>query len=351
MIVGVYALAKNESANVAAWEESSRDADVRVVTDTGSTDGTQSLLQAAGVTVTSGTVTPWRWDDAHNLALYHLPASVDVAIRLDLDETLAPGWRKALESAWIPGVRRIRYWYSWSESVRFIADRVHDRSGYRWQGATHEGLVCWQGIDIETFAEGFEIHQKRTPGKRHSTDLVLLEQAVREHPGDVRMQWYLARELDYVGDRRAIEAFERYLAMPGGRPTERAYARRMLSRWYPDSSARHLVAAMLESEHEPEAFLECAERARELGDTVAALHYARQASLCPARSQSHASDPRAYGPAAPQLAYECAWELGLHTEAVEHAREAARRAPGDPQISGNLSYLERITTEAGPRAG
>jgi hypothetical protein len=351
MIVGIYALAKNESANVAAWEASGRDADVRVVTDTGSTDDTVQLLRAADVDVSRGAPVPWRWDDAHNLSLSHLPATVDVCIRLDLDEVLVPGWRDALEAAWRPGVGRMRYWYSWSESVRWQADRVHARAGYRWQGATHEGLVCWHGSDVEVFAEGFEIRQKRDPAKRHTTDLALLEQAARENPGDVRMRWYLARELDYAGDERATTAFEEYLALPGGRPAERAYARRTLARRQPDMAPKHLVAAQLESEQEPEAFLECAERARGLGDTVAALHYARQAALCPAGSQTHASDPRAYGPAAPQLAYECAWELGLLTEAVEHAREAARRAPTDRQIAGNLAYLERITTEAGPRAG
>ena len=119
MKVAIYALAKNEAANVARWEESCRDADVRVVTDTGSADDTVQLLEAAGVTVARGAPIPWRWDDAHNLSLMHVPADVDVAIRLDLDEALDPGWRAALEAAWKPETTKLRYWYWWSDALRF----------------------------------------------------------------------------------------------------------------------------------------------------------------------------------------------------------------------------------------
>jgi len=153
MRVAVYALARNEAANVAAWEASCRDADARVVTDTGSTDGTQEMLAAAGVTVVSGSPQPWRWDDAHNLSLMHVPADVDVCIRLDLDEQLDPGWREALEADWKPYTTKLRYWYHWSESVRFLCDRIHSRGGYRWTGATHEGLVRWSGDDVEAYSE------------------------------------------------------------------------------------------------------------------------------------------------------------------------------------------------------
>ena len=48
MRIGIYALAKNEAKHAAAWAAATADADVRVVTDTGSTDGTVELLEAAG---------------------------------------------------------------------------------------------------------------------------------------------------------------------------------------------------------------------------------------------------------------------------------------------------------------
>lgn len=351
MKVAIYALARNESANVARWEESCREADVRVVTDTGSTDDTVQLLEAAGVAVARGTPIPWRWDDAHNLSLMHVPADVDVAIRLDLDEAIDPGWRDALEAAWKPETTKLRYWYWWSDELRFLCDRVHSRSCYRWQGATHEGLVCWSGDEVQATSERLVIRHHRQPGKTHKSDLTLLRQAVRENPLDTRMQWYLARELDYAGDPRAREAFERYLRMPGGNPHERAYACRVLSKLDPEKASRHLFAALVESPAEPEVTTFIAEKAWGMGDHVGALYWARQAASCPPASMSHASDARAYSEVAPDLAASAAMKLGRHSEALGHAREALRRSPDDERLAKNVRLLETMESEDGPKAG
>jgi len=351
MRIAVYALARNEATNVEPWAESCADADLRIVTDTGSTDDTVAKLEAAGVSVARGAVAPWRWDDAHNLSLAHVPADVDVCIRLDLDEVLVPGWREAVEAAWQADTTKLRYWYAWSDQVRFQSDRIHARAGYRWSGATHEGLVRWSGPEVQTWLDSELIRHRRQPGKRHGTDLELLRQAVRENPTDNRMLWYFARELDYAGDREAVEQFNRFLAAPGGQPTERAYARRILARWEPALAKRHLVAAVLESPEEPEALLALAEEAHALGDAASTLHYARQAAACPPASQTHASDPRAYSDAAPDLACRAAWELGLLAEALDHASVAFRRNPSDRRLAGNVAFLARIAQEAGPRAG
>ena len=350
MKVAIYALAKNEAANVPAWEASCREADVRVVTDTGSADNTVELLAAAGVTVATGSPVPWRWDDAHNLSLYHVPADVDVCIRLDLDEVLDPGWREALEADWTAETGRLRYWYQWSEQVRFLCDRVHRRAGYRWSGPTHEGLTCWDGEDVHTMSERFGIRHHRQPGKKHKSDLTLLKQAVRETPHDARMHWYLAREMDYADDAETLDAWQRYLRMPGGQTTERAYAFRMLAKREPDRAKRHLFAAMLESPQEPESFLAFAEMAYRMEDWVSCLYYARQALSCPASSQTHASDARAYGELPADLACVAASRLAMDDEALKHAREAVRRCPNDPRLIGNLAHLERKLSEVGPKA-
>jgi hypothetical protein len=228
MRIAVYALAKNERKHVEEWAASCVDADFRVVTDTGSTDGTAEALMERGVTVRTGYVCPWRWDDAHNLSLNHVPPDADVCIRLDLDERLQPGWRQAIERAWTGDVNNLRYHYVWSwapdgsEGLTFHCDRVHARRGFRWAQATHEGLVCWTGDKRQAWAEGLAIHHHRDAGKKHVTDLTLLEVAVREAPHDARAQWYLAREMDYAGMPEAADAFRRYLGMDGGQATERA---------------------------------------------------------------------------------------------------------------------------------
>ena len=350
MKVGIYALAKNESANVPTWEASCREADVRVVTDTGSTDDTVVLLEAAGVTVARGTPIPWRWDDAHTLSLVHLPADVDVAIRLDMDEVLDPGWREGLEADWTPETTKLRYWYHWSTDLKFIGDRVHSRAGYRWQGATHEGLVRWSGDEVQTRSDRLVIRHHRQPDKKHSSDLSLLRQAVRENPLDARMHWYLARELDYANDTECVEAYERYLRVPGGNPNERAYARRALARRQPEKETRHLLAAMNESPLEPEVYVAVAEKAWAIGDPVGALYFARQAEACSPENMSHTSDPAAYADTAPDIACSAAMRLGRYAEALKHAQEALRRNPDNPLHARNVRILATMNEEDGPKA-
>jgi len=349
MRVAIYALAKNEAQNVEDWARSTRFADCRVVTDTGSTDGTVEMLEKAGVTVRSGVPTPWRWDDAHNLSLMHVPADVDVAIRLDMDEVLDPGWREALEAAWVEGTTKLRYWYWWSDQIRFLCDRVHSRDGYRWVGPTHEGLVRWSGYEREARSEQFVIRHHRQPGKSHKSDLTLLRRAVEEYPLDARMHWYLARELDYAGDPEAAEVFRKYLQLAGGTQHERSYAYRVLARWEPERSTKRLLQAVIESPCEPEAFLALAERAYSMSDDVAALYYARQAIACHRDNQTHTSDPRAYGEAAADMAASAAFRLGRYEEAAEHAEHAAERSPGYKRLTANAARLATMRDEPGPK--
>jgi len=349
MKVAIYALARNEADNVERWESSCREADVRVVTDTGSTDNTVELLEAAGVTVARGAPIPWRWDDAHNLSLMHSPADADVVIRLDLDEALDPGWREALERDWKPETTKLRYWYWWSHEVRFRCDRIHARTGYRWTGATHEGLVRWDGDEVQTQSDGVVIRHHRQPGKTHKTDLTLLRQAVRENPADARMQWYFARELDYADDAACVEEFTKYLAMPGGAANERAYARRVMGRRDQRGRARHMLGSMLESPLEPEAYVHVAELAWAKGDPVGTLYWARQALNCSDENRSHASDPAAYGEFPADVAYSAAYKLGLMEEALSHAKEAARRNPSSQRHADNVLAIGRMEVEEGPK--
>ena len=349
MKIAIYALARNEAANVERWEASCRQADVRVVTDTGSTDGTQERLRAAGVTIVEGAPVPWRWDDAHNLSLMHAPADADVVIRLDLDEAIDPGWREGVESSWQPETTKLRYPYYYTPDFRFRCDRIHSRHGYRWIGATHEGLVRWSGDQVETFTDAVVIRHHRDPNKRHTTDLSLLKVAITENPLDARMHWYYARELEYAGDPGAAQAFAKYLSMPGGAPNERSYARRVLAKLDAQGAKHHTLGAMLENPYEPEAYLHVAQMAWQKRDPVAALYWARQAIACNPDNQSHSSDPWAYGDLPADIGYSAAWELGLIDEAAVYAAEAAKRNPGDPRHAANVEALERMKSEDGPK--
>jgi hypothetical protein len=345
MKIGIYALCKNEEQHVFDWAESTDGADVVVVTDTGSTDTTVQRLNAAGVKVATGYVCPWRWDDAHNLSLNHLPPDVDVAIRLDLDERLQPGWREAIERAWVDGVNNIRYRYVWSwadhpggqPGLVFHCDRVHARHGFRWGGATHEGLVCWKGERQVAVVDGLEIWHYRDQGKKHGTDLELLRVAVAEAPHDARMRWYLARECDYQQLPEAAAQFAAYLKMPGGQATERSYALRALHRLTGEEA--HLHKAASEAPWEADAWERLAFVRYQQQDWREVYGFAKAATEAPGPT-THATDPNVPTKAL-DLAAVAAWQLGKRPEALQLAEAAVARCPGDPRLQANVEAMRR----------
>lgn len=341
MKIGIYALAKNESRHAAEWAAATVAADVRVVTDTGSSDDTREILRAAGVTVAESAIVPWRWDVAWTQALCNLPADLDVAFRIDLDERPQPGWREAIEAAWDGTANNLVYDYWWSMKpdgsplLRFHCDRVHARSGFVWRQATHEGLVCWSGDVRRKLADGLVVEHHRDAGKVHKSDLTLLRVAVEESPADARARWYLAREMDYAGMPTAAAEFAAYLRLPGGTPTERSYAFRRLASITGDP--RHLERAAKEAPAEPDAWERLALAAHHQENWEASAALAEQAIAAPAAT--HATDPLAKARAA-ELASIALWHLGRRADALTHAKAAAAELHWDERIVGNAAAME-----------
>lgn len=346
MKIAVYALAKNEEKHAAAWAEACKEADYRVVTDTGSTDKTVDILRAAGVTVTPGNVVPWRWDEAHNLSMHHVPSDADVCVRLDLDERFKPGWRQAIERDWKPGTTKLRYMYTWSMTPdgkplkKFPADRVHARSGYRWTGATHEGLVKWNGPEVFGWSNELEIVHHRDMNKTHSADLSLLQIAVQELPHDARMHWYLARQMDYENHADTIATTTKYLDMAGGSAIERAYACRILARRIPDKAEYWLQRSIQEDPNGPDGYYELAKRAHEKKDCLSAFFWSKQAVEKGASVMVHTSDTTAFGHIPADIASVNAFLLGLPQESLRFIRIAVERNPDDERLQRNLAQLE-----------
>ena len=167
MKIAVYTIALNEESNVEQWYESAKDADYLLIADTGSTDKTVRLAKKLGINVIKISVKPWRFDDARNAALAFLPTDIDLCISLDMDEVLAPGWRKALEEL-DDDVTQVNYKYTWSwrdpasrtqAQTVYVANKVHARHGYRWKYLVHE-LPVPDRNDSHKFgySEDFEIH-------------------------------------------------------------------------------------------------------------------------------------------------------------------------------------------------
>jgi tetratricopeptide (TPR) repeat protein len=341
MRIGVYALAKNVAGWVERWEESSRDADVRVVTDTGSDDETVAKLQALGVTVISSRILPWRWDDAHTQSLNNLPADVDVCVRLDMDETLVPGWRPIVERYFTPigdpplSPHKLTHRYDWGHGAIFHLDRFHAREGYRWTGATHEGLVRWGGEERRVWSNDLLIVQDRgeREANRKEQDLSLLKVAVEEAPDDVRMRWYLAREYEFANDTAAAtEAYKKFLSMPGGANCERAHACRQLAKLLPLEARNWLFRAFYESPNEPEAACHLCFDCKSKNDPAGAFYWGCYAIQAQPERQNHASEHQAYGPAAWIWTAQAATGVGRYDDAGKIARDGLKRFPDDEML-------------------
>ena len=227
----VYAIMRDEAPNIAEWAETTADADLRFVLDTGSTDNTVDELRLVhGIQTARATFEPFRFDDARNTALALAPEA-DLYLRLDADERLPEGWRQIIEDAYQPTCPRYRYRVHNTHGIwdTIVRDDLHWRHGFRWKYPTHEILTGPAAtIDISRLiVEHTSPPERRT---HHLTNLDTLYSATIEYPGDHRMAFYYARELWYAGNWETCrDAMLNFLDLPHGWGPERCEAYRILA--------------------------------------------------------------------------------------------------------------------------
>jgi glycosyltransferase involved in cell wall biosynthesis len=342
--VGIYGPAKNEFKHVDDWYASCKDADVIHIADTGSTDGTKERLIELGVNVTDVRIVPWRFDDAFNTAMYLLPEDVDVCIRLDMDERLQPGWRDALEKAWTPETTRLRYPYVWNwnddgtPGRQWYCDRIHARRGFRWMGATHEGL-CSRVPEVQTFTDDVKIFQYPDQ-KDKKGDLELLLESCRDWPQDARLRAYLAREYMYQGQpEKSTETYKEFLAMSWDR-IERGQAMVNLSWTDPDNKEFWLRMAATETPGHREPLVNLAQLYYDRKDWPKCYKAAKDALAITLHPMDYTCTPEAWGWQPHDLLSISAWNLGLYHECREHAALALEKSPNDQRLKNNLKLVE-----------
>jgi len=343
------------------WMDAVGEADLVVVLDTGSTDGTVEKLRARGAAVYEQVIAPWRFDAARNLALSHVPEDADICVSNDLDEVFEPGWRQKLEAAWRPEHTRARYLFTWSYRAdgspekQFPMEKIHRRHGYRWVRPVHEVLEYGgEGGEKTVLVEGLVLNHHPDPSKPRSQYLPLMELAASEAPQDGQIAFWLGREYLYHGMAdRCIEALERYLRLPAAQwDEERSAAMRFIAEGHASKGQRAearswLFRAIAECQHAREPYHAMAKLAYGEENWPLVYAMARKALSIPRSSGSYLVEPQCWGPALYDYGAIAAYRLGILEEACALAAEACAQDPGNGRLAANLAFFRAAQAERG----
>jgi glycosyltransferase involved in cell wall biosynthesis len=344
MKIAVYSIAKNEEQFVARWAESCKEADYRLILDTGSIDNTYETAQKIGINIYRKEFNPWRFDKARNHVLAVLPEDIDVCVALDMDEVLQPGWREALEA--IPeGVTRPRYKYIWSwnedgtEGLVYGGDKIHARHGYYWKHPVHE-VLKYEGVENPCWVDGLEIHHHPDHTKSRSQYLPLLKLAVEEEPSDDRNQFYLARE--YFFNREyglAQYHFSQHLKLSRWNP-ERAASHRYMAKMREGAEENHLFKAIAECPDRREAWVELALLYYQRGNWVECKTSCERALAITEKPLDYLCEAFAWGSIPYDLMAVSCFRLGLKDQALVYGLKAVEVEPGNSRLEANLAFYK-----------
>lgn len=343
MKIAIYTICRNEEKTVERWYQSTRDADYHILTDTGSTDNTVELARSLGITVHQIALNPFRFDDARNASLLVVPTDVDYCIALDVDEVLAPGWRKALEKAHEAGIDRPSYRRieafneDGSVASEFNGFKVHRRFGIRWHYPIHE-VPHWykDGEEKSEYIEGFEVHHHQNKETSRAQYLPLLEMAVKENP-DARNLYYLGRELSYYKQyERCAEMLKQYLEKSIFYQ-ERSAACRMLAQAEP-SNAEDWFIKSTEEWASRESYLALANYYYVEKDWEACHLVAKRALDYDTKPMEFLAEAWAWGHMADDLVAVSAWQLGDFKTALLHGEKALAISPNDERLQSNVQF-------------
>lgn len=348
MKIAVYAIALNENKFVERFCNSAKDADLILIADTGSTDGTQVTARQHGATVIQINIKPWRFDKARDASLALLPADIDVCICLDLDEVLEYGWREEIERVWTDGATRMRYMFDWSNGIKFYSDKIHSRHGYFWKHPCHETLTKEYRTQ-EKWVQTDKLLVSHYPDetKSRSQYMPLLELAKHEDPHCERNAFYFARELVFTRQwDRAITALKEYLDMPKASwDYERSYAMRLLGQAYEaigDNFNAYvwLMRACAEAPNTREGWLDLANYSYRYGNWSECYSAIKKCLSITERQFVYTSDPKAWSELPYDLGAFAAYKLGLLDDARLYSKIAFEHNPSDERLANNFKIFE-----------
>lgn len=358
----VYAISLNEIKHVDKFMDANVGADLVLVCDTGSTDGTVERLRERGAVVHEITQKPWRFDVPRNTALSLIPPDIDICLSIDLDEYLQPGWADEINAAWQQQegtTKRISYDYIWNwtidgqPDVRFNADKIHHRHGYIWRHPCHETLYyVGEGQEVRAILPDLQLQHHADTTKSRGQYIDLLKLAVDEEPNNDRMRHYYGRELMFRSRwEEAIVELNNHLNLPSAQwKEERASSYRFISRCYrhldkPHESLTAAVKSTLEWPYSREPWLDLARAGYFIKDWNTCYYATTKCLSILERTQTYMNDGACWGPEPYDLAALSAYNLGLHQQATDMGQKALSFNINDERLKGNLKYYNEKLDE------
>ncbi len=192
-----------------------------VIVDTGSTDGTQAIIREHFSDL-PGELHERSWKNfGHNRseALAFTRGKSDYILVIDADEEIvvSPGF--VLPSG--ADAYMVRYGFAGSPVTWHRATFVKASLPWRYEGVLHEYLECGQPLDKKKL-EGIRIvshtdgARNQNPTEKYEKDAAILEQGLKDEPGNLRYLFYLAQSYrDAQNLEKAIENYERRASLGG----------------------------------------------------------------------------------------------------------------------------------------
>lgn len=359
--IAIYTICKNEEINVKDWLENVKDADYICVLDTGSTDETKKLFEAAKeefgeklIFAATDYGDEFRFDVARNDCLSLVPKDAKICVCPDLDERLSDGWRSAVLAAWNKHTSRAKYKYIWNhdehgnEGVTFDADKIHINDGtYKWVNPVHEILErnCEEHY---AYIHGMVLEHWADINKSRAQYLKLLELAVAENPHNDRNTHYLGREYMFHGQyEKAIEMLKRHIAMPESTwDLERCASMRFIGDCYchlgaPKEAEQYYLRACAEGWYTREPWF-CLERFYYHQQYWGGVVYAgEKATEISEKNGCYICDQNAWSGLPYDMLSIGYYMTGRKARALEAARNAICADPDNERIANNIKLFER----------
>lgn len=194
--------------------------DYWVILDTGSTDGTQSIIKEYMKDIPGELhESPWKnWEESRNEALELAKGKGDYILLMDADDVLE------FEGEPHFPILTADLYHMWRGSNDFTYLKPQLVKGdlpWKWVGVTHEYLGCDAQYTSETFTHVKYVTKDggstyRDMKKKFLTNVKLLEDGLKKEPKNERYAFYLAESYRDAGEPgKALEWFRKRIEMGG----------------------------------------------------------------------------------------------------------------------------------------